>query len=72
MIPSSPGYVGTFDSFALLGMTAFGAQRAASTAFVMVVHLMLWFPVTVAGAALLVAPNANRLMRRPARQRSAA
>ena len=72
MIPSSPGYVGTFDYFAILGMTAFGAQRAASAAFVMVVHLILWLPVTFAGAALLVAPNASQLMRRPARQRSAA
>jgi hypothetical protein len=48
------------------------AQRAASAAFVMVVHLMLWLPVTFAGAAFLNVPGASQLMRRPARERSAA
>lgn len=72
LIPSSPGYVGTFDYFAILGLTAFGAHRVAATAFAMVVHLMLWLPVTVVGAAFLVAPNTARALRRPARQRSTA
>jgi len=48
------------------------AQRAASAAFVMVAHLMLWLPVTFAGAAFLIVPGASQLMRRPARERSAA
>jgi len=72
LIPSSPGYVGTFDYFAILGLTAFGARRAAATAFAMAVHLMLWLPVTLAGAAFLITPRAVRPLPRPARQRSAA
>jgi hypothetical protein len=72
LIPSSPGYVGTFDYFAILGLTAFGAHRIAATAFAMVVHLMLWLPVTVVGAAFLVVPGAVRPLRRPERQRSTA
>jgi uncharacterized protein (TIRG00374 family) len=72
LIPSSPGYVGTFDYFAILGLTAFGAHRVAATAFAVVVHLMLWLPVTVVGAAFLVAPGTTRALRRPARQRSTA
>jgi glycosyltransferase 2 family protein len=72
LIPSSPGYVGTFDYFAILGITAFGARRVAATAFAMVVHLMLWLPVTLVGAAFLVAPGAARSLRRSARQRSIA
>jgi hypothetical protein len=72
LIPSSPGYVGTFDYFAILGLAAFGAHRAAATAFAMVVHLLLWLPVTVVGAAFLVAPDAVRALRRPERQRSTA
>ena len=66
--PSSPGYIGTFDYFAILGITAFGAHRAAATAFAVVVHAMLWLPVTIVGAAFLVAPGTSRLLRRPARQ----
>ena len=68
LIPSSPGYIGTFDYFAILGITAFGAHRAAATAFAVVVHAMLWLPVTIVGAAFLVAPGTSRLLRRPARQ----
>ena len=72
LIPSSPGYVGTFDYFVIVGMTAFGARRVASAAFAMVVHLTLWLPVTLVGATFLVAPDASQLLRRPSRQRSAA
>ena len=72
LIPSSPGYVGTFDYFAILGLTAFGAHRVIATAFAMIVHLILWLPVTLVGAAFFVAPGAVRTPGRPSRQRSAA
>ena len=72
LIPSSPGYVGTFDYFAILGMTAFGAPRVTSTAFAMAVHLILWLPVTLVGAAFLVAPGARRSPARPSPQQTAA
>ena len=68
LIPSSPGYVGTFDYFAILGMMAYGAGRAISTAFAMLVHLLLWLPVTLAGAAYLVVPGtaaARRIRQAP-------
>ena len=68
LIPSAPGYVGTFDYFAILGLTAFGAHRAAATAFAMVVHVMLWLPVTIVGAAFLVKPGTPRILHRPERQ----
>ena len=69
LIPSSPGYVGTFDYFAILGLTAFGAHRAAATAFAVVVHAMLWLPVTIVCAAFLVKPRTLRILRRPERER---
>jgi hypothetical protein len=72
LIPSSPGYVGTFDYFAILGLTAFGAPRVLATAFAMVVHLILWLPVTLVGAAFLIAPGAPAALRRPSRQQSTA
>jgi len=69
LIPSSPGYVGTFDYFAILGLTAFGAHRVTATAFAMVVHVVLWLPVTIVGAAFMVKPGTPRILRRPERQR---
>jgi uncharacterized membrane protein YbhN (UPF0104 family) len=60
MIPSSPGYVGTFDYFAVLGLTAFGASHVVALTFALVVHLLLWLPVTIVGALFLVAPTARR------------
>ncbi len=58
LLPSSPGYVGTFDYFAALGLTAYGVTPVAATAFALLVHLVLWAPVTCVGLALL-------LIRRP-------
>jgi uncharacterized protein (TIRG00374 family) len=58
LLPSSPGYVGTFDYFAALGLTAYGVTPVAATAFALLVHLVLWVPVTCVGLALL-------LIRRP-------
>jgi uncharacterized protein (TIRG00374 family) len=60
MIPSSPGYVGTFDYFAVQGLTAFGASHVVALTFALVVHLLLWLPVTVVGALFLVAPTSRR------------
>ena len=60
MIPSSPGYVGTFDYFAVLGLRAFGADHVVALTFALVVHLLLWLPVTVVGALFLVAPATRR------------
>jgi uncharacterized protein (TIRG00374 family) len=59
LVPGSPGYVGTFDYFAMLGLTAYGADRNVAAAFALLVHLVLWLPVTVAGGALLLAPAAR-------------
>lgn len=50
VIPSSPGYVGTFDYFAMLGLTSYGATREVAAVFALLVHLFLWLPVTLVGA----------------------
>jgi uncharacterized membrane protein YbhN (UPF0104 family) len=54
LLPSSPGYVGTFDYFAALGLTAHGITPAAATAFALLVHLLLWAPVTLFGLIALI------------------
>lgn len=53
-LPSSPGHVGTFDYFAVLGMTAYGATREAAVAFALTVHAVLWLPMTVIGLGYLL------------------
>ena len=56
LIPSTPGYVGTFDVFAAEAMVQAGAPLAAAASFALVVHVLLWLPITLAGglAALVM------------------
>lgn len=54
LIPSTPGYVGTFDYFVMQAMTTLGNAPAAATAFALLVHALLWLPPTVLGGACLL------------------
>jgi len=54
MIPSSPGYVGTFDFFTTSGFGLYGATLAKATAITLMVHIVLWVPITVAGLTYLL------------------
>jgi uncharacterized protein (TIRG00374 family) len=54
LIPSTPGYVGTFDYFTTLAMTSMGNAAADATAYALLVHLLLWLPVTIAGGLYLL------------------
>ena len=54
LLPSSPGYVGTFDYFAMLGLIAYGAAREAAVAFALAVHAILWLPLTALGLGYLL------------------
>lgn len=54
MLPSSPGYVGTFDYFAMQGFVAYGASPETAAAFAIVVHAVLWLPLTLIGLIHLV------------------
>jgi uncharacterized protein (TIRG00374 family) len=49
LIPSSPGYVGTFDYFTLTAFVAFGIPEATAAAAAFSVHAVLWLPLTVVG-----------------------
>jgi uncharacterized protein (TIRG00374 family) len=53
ILPSAPGYVGTYDYFVIRGLSAHGAEGAAAAAFALVVHILIWMPVTLLGLALL-------------------
>jgi uncharacterized protein (TIRG00374 family) len=64
-IASPPGYVGTFDYFTVHAMTELGNTTAAATAYTLLVHALLWLPITlVGGLYLLLHPvkDQNRLL----------
>ncbi len=54
LIPSSPGYVGTFDYFVIESMHFLGNDLAASAALAFIVHLLLWIPPTLIGGLYLL------------------
>lgn len=53
-IPSTPGYVGTFDYFAKIAMTAVGNTPESAAAFAFAVHFVLWLPPTVVGGLFML------------------
>ena len=55
LLPSSPGYFGTFHVFAMLGARAFGASANDAAAFSIVTHMLHWLPMTLVGVAALLA-----------------
>lgn len=57
LLPSSPGYVGTFDYFAMLGLMAYGTDRTTAAGFAIAVHAILWLPLTLAGIAYFLKPG---------------
>lgn len=53
MIPSAPGYIGTFEFFVTEGMVLFGVPPALAASYSIGLHLALWLPITVLGAIFL-------------------
>ncbi len=48
-IPSSPGYVGTFDAPGIEILSTFGIQRSLAASYTLVLHAALWLPITLLG-----------------------
>lgn len=57
LLPSTPGYLGTFDYFAMLGLQGYGVNQTAATAFALQVHLVLWLPLTLVGLTYFLLPG---------------
>lgn len=55
IIPSTPGYVGTFDFFTARAMMAAGNAPTPAAAYAFLVHAVLWLPPTLAGGLYLMA-----------------
>jgi hypothetical protein len=49
-IPSAPGYVGTFDAPGIAVLEAYGVARPLAAGYTLVLHVALWFPITILGA----------------------
>ena len=48
-LPSAPGYIGTFDGPGIAVLTAYGVGVELATAYTLVLHAALWFPITLLG-----------------------
>lgn len=48
-LPSTPGYVGTFDKPGIEILKAFGQPANIAAAYTLVLHIALWLPVTLLG-----------------------
>lgn len=49
LVPSSPGYVGTFDALAIFTLVFFGVARELATSYTIVLHTALLLPVVLLG-----------------------
>ena len=54
LIPSSPGYAGTFDFFTIHAMELLGNNYQSSAIFALVIHFVLWLPITLIGFLFLI------------------
>ena len=54
LLPSTPGYIGTFDYFAIAAAEAGGNSTTASTAFAVLVHAYFYIPATLIGGVCLL------------------
>jgi glycosyltransferase 2 family protein len=54
ILPSAPGFVGTFDLPGIFMLRFFGVPDTVATAFILVLHAVLWLPSTLFGFAYMV------------------
>lgn len=50
LIPSAPGYIGTFDAISKSLFETFGISSTIAAGYTVVLHATLWLPITLAGA----------------------
>lgn len=54
LIPSTPGYVGTFDYFVARAMVVAGNPATAAAAYALLIHAVLWLPSTLTGGLYML------------------
>jgi len=64
LVPSSPGYIGSFHLAVFAAASMVGANAAQAGSYAVIVHLALWLPTTVAGLfAIWMQPEIFRAAR---------
>jgi uncharacterized protein (TIRG00374 family) len=53
LVPSSPGYVGSFHLAVFTAISLVGGSLAQAGSYAVIVHLALWLPTTLAGAVAI-------------------
>lgn len=53
-LPSTPGYIGTFDAPGIAILTAHGVAKTIATGYTLVLHVALWLPITALGALFML------------------
>jgi uncharacterized protein (TIRG00374 family) len=53
-IPAAPGGIGPFDWAGIETLKAFGVPQTLASAYTLVLHVALWFPITALGAYYFV------------------
>ncbi|MGJ3237698.1 MAG: lysylphosphatidylglycerol synthase transmembrane domain-containing protein [Anaerolineae bacterium] len=54
LIPASPGQVGVYEFFTSAILTAVGIAQNTALAYAIVVHIVIWLPITVVGFVFLL------------------
>jgi uncharacterized protein (TIRG00374 family) len=54
LIPASPGQIGVYEFFASTVMGAMGVEPDMAIAYAIVVHIVIWLPVTLVGFLCLI------------------
>lgn len=54
LIPASPGQIGVFEFFVRSVLVGAGITEQRALAYALVVHMVIWLPVTLLGFALLI------------------
>jgi hypothetical protein len=57
IIPSSPGFIGTFQFFCVAALGLFGVEQSSALSFSVIYHLSQWLPTTVLGYYFLNREN---------------
>lgn len=66
LIPSGPGYAGTQDAAAVIGVKAIGGTSAQAIGYLIVLRFVLIVPITLAGVVVLAVSYRGTSLLRPA------
>jgi len=53
-LPSTPGYVGTFDAPGIAILVAYHVPKAVAAGYTLVLHVALWLPITLLGLLFML------------------